>query len=671
MRVGVEVGGTFTDLVAFKDGGIIVAKAPSTPQSPDVGAFNVLAGTGVDLRHIGDLVHGSTVATNAILERKGARIALLVTKGARDVLYLQRHNRRDIYALNYRKPAPIVKRRDTYEICERIGADGVIIDDLDTQQASEVIDTCFSKGYDGFAICLLNAYANTGHEDRLRELIRHRSKDIPVTCSSQVMPIFREYERCSTTAMAAYVQPVISRYLQRFEQKLGEQGFTGRFSIMQSNGGRLPAEAMADNAITSLFSGPAAGVVGATRLAGRAGFTNLITLDMGGTSTDVCVVENGQPQLVSGTEVDGLPIRTPVIDIATVGAGGGSIIWLDDGGLLRVGPESAGADPGPAGYGRGGRQPTITDAHLVRGTVRSETFLEGQMPIDMDAARDAMAGIAEALNVSAEEAADAAVRVAESNIVRAIQQISTEKGKDPRDYVMVAFGGAGPMQAARIAEALGLERVLVPPHAGVLSALGLLASDFVRFASRTHRIVVTETNMPILQEVISTLASEIKDEFVRIGIQQPPKLSYALEMRYTTQAFEIPVLLDDELAERCCAKELAARFDQIHHSIFEFSEGELQDCEVVSIRVGGAAAPPPLPETLSRQIAADTVQEATIFEQGLSQKATVLRRGNSVSEGPAIVEDGTSTIFIPARWSGSIDPFGNLVLVYDGNAIPQ
>ena len=303
---------------------------------------------------------------------------------------------------------------------------------------------------------------------------------------------FREFERASTTLLSAYVQPVIDGYLHRFESKLAESGFTGRFTVMQSNGGRLPAAAMRQSAITALYSGPAAGVVGATRQAARSGFRDLITFDMGGTSTDVCLVQDGRPSLASESEIDGLPIRTPVLDIVSVGAGGGSIVWVDDGGMLRVGPQSAGADPGPACYGKGGTAPATTDAHIVIGTIRPGAFLGGRMSLDGDAARRAFEPLATRFDLSVEQAAASALQLADANIVRAIQLVSTERGRDPRDYALVPFGGAGPLHAARIAEELGIGTIVVPPNAGVISAYGLVASDYTKFDAVTRKMKLDE-----------------------------------------------------------------------------------------------------------------------------------------------------------------------------------
>ena len=398
---------------------------------------------------------------------------------------------------------------------------------------------------------------------------------------------FREYERASTTVLAAYVQPVVDRYLNAFEHTLAARGFTGRFSLMQSNGGRLPVRGMAGNAITALYSGPAAGVMGAIRQAGRSGHRDLITFDMGGTSTDVCLVRDGMPTLTSDAEIDGLPIRIPVLDIVTVGAGGGSIVWRDDGGMLRVGPRSAGAEPGPACYRRGGTEPTVTDAHLVRGTVLADTFLGGRMDIDCRLARDAFAGLATKLGRSVEQVADDAIRVAEHNIVRAIQLVSTERGRDPRDYVLVPFGGAGPLHAARVAEVLGIATIVVPPAAGVLSAFGLVASDFVRYESRTVRIPLDAADADArVRTQFAAMRGEAEAAFATLGLASGLRYTHTLEMRYVGQAFEVSVPLQEEEIARLDAALLRERFDRAHHRIFEFDDSRTNRAEIVSFRLG-------------------------------------------------------------------------------------
>ena len=397
-------------------------------------------------------------------------------------------------------------------------------------------------GYRAVAICLLNAYANPAHEKRLAALIAEALPGVLVTSSHQVAREFREFERASTTLLSAYVQPVIDGYLHRFESKLAESGFTGRFTVMQSNGGRLPASAMRQSAITALYSGPAAGVVGATRQAARSGFRDLITFDMGGTSTDVCLVQDGRPSLASESEIDGLPIRTPVLDIVSVGAGGGSIAWVDDGGMLRVGPQSAGADPGPACYGKGGSEPATTDAHIVIGTIRPGAFLGGaHEPRRRGRAARLRAAGGSASTLSIEQAAASALQLADANIVRAIQLVSTERGRDPRDYALVPFGGAGPLHAARIAEELGISTIVVPPNAGVISAYGLVASDYTKFDAVTRKMKLDEAAAKEAGSIFGEMRARLAAQFADMKLPGDLLYTHTLDMRFVGQAFEVGV----------------------------------------------------------------------------------------------------------------------------------
>ena len=566
MRVGIEVGGTFTDLVAIGPNGVTVTKVPSVPKRPDEGAFNALVASGIPIASIEDLAHGSTVATNAVLERKGFPTAFITTAGFRDILALQRHGRSRIYDLEYQKPKPVVERADSFEVGERLLADGGVLTALDMKDIERtLIPKLRDGGYQAVAICLLNAYVNPAHEQALRNVIAGALPELHVTISSDITREFREYERASTTTLSAYVQPVIDSYIARFSKKLDDGGFKGRFSVMQSNGGRLPAQAMHANAVNALLSGPAAGVIGAARQTGRSGYKNLITLDIGGTSTDVCVVRDGQPQLTTEFEIDGLPVRVPVLDINTIGAGGGSIVWVDDGGMLRVGPRSAGADPGPACYGRGGTTPTLTDAHVIRKTVRPEAFLGGRMMIDAQASARVFAPIAKQLHLNLEAAADAAVQLANANIVRAIQLISTERGHDPRDYVLVPFGGAGPLHAAHIAQELAIGTIVVPPSAGVISAYGLIASDFLQFESLTRRHVVDVEAGKFLRDIFSQMKARAVEKARALRARRKARSSISRPICASSgQAFEVPVTFTEKELAKLTSATIAKRFGEAH-----------------------------------------------------------------------------------------------------------
>ena len=668
MRVGIEVGGTFTDLVMSDGKNIKTAKVPSTPASPDEGAMLAIKAAGLKLDEISELIHGSTVATNAVLERKGGRVCFFVTQGTKDLLLIQRHDRRAIYDLQYQKPSPVVPRHHTYEINERIAADGKIVTDLDSEVTSNLVKNILEQeNFDSVAICFLHSYLNPIHERALSDIISALYPEMPITCSCDVAREFREYERASTTTLAAYVQPVVAGYISRFSEDLARRGFQGKFSIMQSNGGRMPAAAITKNAITALFSGPAAGVVGAIRGKGSTPYTDIITLDMGGTSTDVALVSNDQAELTPMTMIDGLPVKTPVVDIVTVGAGGGSIAWVDDGGLLRVGPQSAGATPGPACYGRGGKLPTVTDAHLVRGTLQADSFLGGKMSVDLAAASHVIGEIAKKFNVELAEMADNIIRVAEANIVRAIQQVSTERGSDPREFALVPYGGAGPLHAARVAEDLNIDTVVVPPNAGVLSASGLLLSDYVHYRSQTKRLLLNEKNLNSIKSNISSLTTEAKEYLMKLGIQTNKKIETSLEMRYVGQAFEVPVKLTETDVHNISLTLLQKRFTEAHHKIFEFSKPEGDPVEIISIRVGaGEKTPEFAVQHDNEDIDIDpNISKVDIVERGILSETTTLSRmdltGRTVS-GPVLVRDEGSTVYVPFGWQVRLDDFYNIVL---------
>lgn len=672
MRVGVEVGGTFTDLVAIGDGGIRVLKVPSTPHSPDEGAFNALVESGMPLDQVEDLAHGSTVATNAVLERKGFSTAFITTAGFRDILALQRHGRARIYDLEYHKPEPVVDRASSLEVRERILADGSVLEPLDEAAIDRDLIPQLRQGdFQAVGICLINAYVNPAHERALKAIIKRHLPQLHVALSSDVTREFREFERASTTTLSAYVQPVIDRYIQRFAERLKENGFKGRFSVMQSNGGRLPGEAMRENAVTALLSGPAAGVMGATRQAARSGYRNLITLDIGGTSTDVCVVSDGRPQLTNEFSIDGLPVRIPVLDINTVGAGGGSIIWVDEGGMLRVGPHSAGADPGPACYGRGGVQPTITDAHLVRQTIRPEAFLGGRMTIDEAAARRALEPIARHFGMSLEEAADSAVQVANANIVRAIQLISTERGHDPRDYVLVPYGGAGPLHAASVARDLGIRTVVVPPNSGVISAYGLLASDFVQFESLTRRVHVNAAAPSVVRSVHDEMRERALSRAKGMGLSDDPRLSFVADMRFVGQAFEVSVELDESELAALTPERLRELFGAAHQRVYFFGAALDKEVEIVSFRMG-LTAPlkeiPVLTESTEFDLPEREIEmfDARALRRGRLMSRSVLGRGTTIS-GPALLEDPTSTLLVPNGWTAERDESDNIILKWLGD----
>ncbi len=672
MKVGIEIGGTFTDLVCIDDRGVRLTKVPSTPGQPDTGVFNALSQAEIDPARLSDLAHGSTVATNAVLERKGARLALLVTEGFRDLLLLRRQDREELFDLFYRKPAPLVPRLDTLEVPERIVSDGGVVRALELESFLPQLRRFVAEGeYGAVAICLLNSFANPVHERALAEALQAHFPDLPVTCSVDVAREFREYERASTTTLAAYVQPVLDAYLRRIETQLEAGGFRGAFSMMQSNGGRVPAAAIRRNAATALLSGPAAGVTGAIRQTALSGYDDIITLDIGGTSADVALVQAGKPELTREARVDTLPVLMPMVDITTIGAGGGSLVWVDDGGLLRVGPRSAGADPGPACYGRGGTQPTLTDAHVVCGRIQPDAKLAGAMPLDAAASRAAFAPLAERLGMTVEAVADSAVQIAVANIVSAIRLVSTQRGRDPRDYVLVPYGGAGPLHAAAVAESLAIDTVVVPPNAGVLSAYGLLAADHSLYDSLTHRTRLDAAAPETVRDTLRDMLHGLSRRAEAIGLPAERHSDAVLEMRFVGQAFEIPVPLPMEDLEALTLESLLAAFAREHERIYRHGAvGPKKPIEIVSYRVGLHVPHGQVPSLADIVDDNFTVPESEvgIFDAGQARKARRMARsavGPGPVAGPLVLEDVTATVFVPASWTAGTDAAGNLILRRD------
>ncbi|HEY1853810.1 MAG TPA: hydantoinase/oxoprolinase family protein, partial [Solirubrobacterales bacterium] len=487
MLLGVDVGGTFTDAVLLDDESVHTAKVPTTPGSESEGVMAAVAAVleraGAEAGAIEVFAHGMTVGTNALLEERGARTALIATRGFGDLLEIGRQDRPHLYRLCAPKPAPLVARELRFEAAERTGPEGVIeaMEEGEPERLAALVE---ESGAESVAICLLFSYLDPGHEERLAAHLRKRLPGVHVSASHEVLPRFREYERCSTTAIDAYLSPLLGRYLGELGEAAAEAGLPEPL-VMQSSGGVAPAEDAARAGAWSVLSGPAGGAVGAGLLARAAGERDALGFDMGGTSCDVCVIEDGAVRRTDSRRIEGRVIQLPMVDVHTVGAGGGSIAWRDPGGALRVGPRSAGAQPGPACYGRGGAEPTVTDANLLLGNLAADSKLAGGVELDAEAAGRAVEALAEQLALGREETAAGILRVANQEMVRALRVVTVERGLDPRRFALLPFGGAGPMHAAAIAAELGIERILCPRASGVLSALGLCASDRRRDTART------------------------------------------------------------------------------------------------------------------------------------------------------------------------------------------
>ncbi len=661
-RVGIDVGGTFTDGVLEGAGRLVVAKVRTTPADLAQGfrdALTVLLErSGAGPGEIGYLVHGSTIAANAVVEGRTARIGLLTTEGFRDVLEIGTQMRPRLYDLRYPKPPPLVPRELRLEARERMGPGGEVLAPLDSATVEVAAGRFAAAGVEAVAVCFLHSFANARHERDARRLLARRLPDVPITLSSDVVPEYREYPRTTTTALNAALLPLAGRYVADLASRLARDGIDSPLHLMQSNGGLARAAAAARSPVSLLASGPAAGVIGAAGIAAVAGCRDVLTFDMGGTTADVALVVGGEPQLRFRGVVAGHDVSLPQLDVLSVGAGGGSIARVDRFGALLVGPESAGADPGPAAYGLGGDEATVTDAHVVLGTLDAGHFLGGRMTLDLRAARRAVERrVARPLGLTGEEAAGAMIRVADATMVRALRVVSVARGHDPRRFALVPFGGAGPMHACTIAEELGMRRIVVPRYPGVTSALGLLASD-VRYDLRQTWVRSTSRVRPAeLNRRLRALDREARELLAGAGTAGGrARVEFQLDMRYRGQAYELTVPL------RAASLDGAERaFRAAHRRAYGYGS-PVDEIEIVTLRARGVRG--------ARRSPVGDVLEAT-SARGRAQRRTVAGRSYRVYErgrldasipGPAIVEQEDSTIVVAGGWHLTTGPGGSLIL---------
>jgi N-methylhydantoinase A len=652
MLVGVDIGGTFTDLVLSADGVLKIHKLLSTPDDPSQAMLAGLAAIAGRLENVSQVAHGSTVATNAILERKGAHAALITTHGFRDLLAIGRQHRPSLYALQPQLPPPLIPREWCYEVPERLDHTGEVITPLDMRALDQVLDLFSVAGVESVAVCFLYSYLNPTHEQMVKQRILERRlfDEDQIALSSDVLPQFREYERASTVALEAYVRPVMAHYLSELQKAL-----PCPLRVMKSDGGVMSAQTVKRQAVQTALSGPAAGVIGAFHIAKLAGYKRVITLDMGGTSTDVALCP-GEPALRSEADIDGLPLRVRLLDIETVGAGGGSIARVDAGGVLRVGPESAGANPGPIAYGRGAADVTVTDAHVVLGRLDAAHFLGGAMPLNAAEAYKALHALGAEIGMSAETAAQGVLEVANVNIDRAIRRVSVARGYDPREFTLVAFGGAGPLHACAIAERLEIPRVLIPRYPGVLCAFGLLVADV---ALEYTRPVMVRANVSVigqLRAALGEIAKLAKEDLAREGIpEDATQLNSFLDMRYVGQAYELTVPFLPG------GQKVVERFHQAHERAYGHAMPQ-RAVEIVNLRlqaVGTVQKPEIKPEPLREISQAATVEvrtDGTVFYE-----RDTLHPGINFS-GPALVFQLDSTVYVPHGWTATVDGYRNLVL---------
>lgn len=675
-RLGVDTGGTFTDLCAFEEsaGDMIITKVPSTPSNPSLavteGIRRLIDKKEILPEELGFLIHGTTVATNALLEHKGAPTALLTTEGFEDVLHIGRQNRPRLYDFRAVRPAPVVPRNLRFGVPERILYTGEVLRPLDEEKTRETVEHIGRLGLRSVAVCLLHAYANPLHEQRVASILAESLPEAHVTVSSEVLPEFREYERTSTVCINAYVMPRVNDYVADLERQIKEMGIASDLYIMQSNGGVITARTARRMSARTVLSGPAGGALTGVFLSRVLGRPNLITIDMGGTSSDICLIEGGKPRLTTESEIGGYPIRLPMIDINTIGAGGGSIARIDAGGALRVGPESAGAEPGPVCYGRGGTEPTVTDANLVLGRLSPSGLVGGEMPLDLDrAARAIEEKIARPLGIGLLEAAQGILSVVNASMIRGIRRVSVERGHDPREFLLVPFGGAGPMHGVELAQALNMKEVVVPPHPGIASAVGMLSADVRHDYVQTHIAVSRRADPERIQSIYEDMEAQGREQLGKEGFTGPSVvLARSADMRYTRQSYELSVpVRAGPLTERDLAS-VSEAFHRLHEKAYGYAR-TTEAVEFVNLRIVALGKLPPFRAVRGRaghRKAPEPICAREVTFAGRPAHSPVYLR-DSLSEGseipgPAVIEQMDSTIVVLPGYQAAADGYGNLLI---------
>ncbi|MCL6558689.1 MAG: hydantoinase/oxoprolinase family protein [Firmicutes bacterium] len=671
-KLAVDTGGTFTDFCLMGDDGELwVFKEPSTPEDPSKA---VLAGIAKIIREkrirpgqISLFLHGTTVATNAILERRGARTALITTRGFKDVIFIGRQNRPHLYNFQAVRPEPLVSRDLVFEVNERILADGSVKKGLQDGEIDAVVEKVRAARAASVAICLLHSYINPFHELLLKNALEKRLPPLFLSVSSEILPEFREYERTSTTVINAAVGPLIGGYVGRLERDLSSAGVKRNLYIMQSNGGLITSAQAREQSARTVLSGPAGGVLAGVRLAEMTGYKNLITADMGGTSMDVCLIYEGEPRFTTEGTISGHPLRLPMLDIHTIGAGGGSVAWVDTGGALKVGPKSAGAVPGPACYGQGGQEPTVTDANLVLGRLSPEGFAGGRLLQPELAARCIGEKIARPLGLTLENAAEGIIKVVNANMVRAVRMVSVQRGYDPRDFTLVAFGGAGPLHAVELARELGIPRVLIPGYPGVTSAWGMLSADVRRDYLLTYIAELAPGVHVEINNRFDQMVRQGEEDLERGGFaREEMRFARHLDVRYKGQSYELTLPAPDEYFDQSGIENIIECFRDLHRQYYGYRRDNAT-VEVVALRlVAIGKLPETKPQSGVKGQAKTVAGRRRIYLSGEYLDVPAYTRGQMGTgwelEGPALISQDDSTILI---WPGDrlhLDRWGNIIV---------
>lgn len=676
LRVAVDIGGTFTDLVAYDEDGqeLITVKTPSTPPTFIEGVMNVLEKAQIKPEEIVIFKHGSTISTNAIIERRGAETGMVTTKGFRDVLAAGRANRPDLFNSNWDPSPPLVPRRHILEARERIDYEGTVIEELNEDDVREAARKFKLRGIECVAVAYINSFMRPDHERRTKEILLEELGDGAwVTTSSEVLPEIREFERTSTVAANAYLMPVMERYIDSLIDSLGKWGYDGEVYVTHSGGGVVTANAARTVPARICHSGPAGGVVGGLLVGKHAGFDNVITFDMGGTSADLALVHEGEPTLAPEWRVDwNIPILFPAIDLVAIGAGGGTIAWVDTGGSLRAGPQSAGADPGPACFGKGNEEPTITDAHLFLGRLNPETYLGGDMEIRPDLAEQAIEGLAGKLGLSAPQTASGILRIANANMTSATHLISVERGYDPRDFALVAGGGAGPLHAVEIAQELRIPQVIVPPTPGVTSALGILQVDLRHDLLAPVLQQVKDLDVKALNETFSELTSEATEVLEAEDIPDDRRsIELSVDARYYGQTPYMNMKLDKVPESQEEVDALVAQYRERYEAEFGYQLPEdVATVEIVNARVAAIGI---TDDVALAEVEAGSADDAKVGERSVYfdefedftdtpiYDRAKLGAGAEIT-GPAVIEQTDTTVLVPPEATATVDKFNNIVI---------
>lgn len=676
--IGIDTGGTFTDVMVIDpQGQVSIHKVPSTPTDPSQAIIQALRETGVPLDRIGRLVHGTTVNTNAMLTGRGARAALLTTRGFRDVLEIRRAHRladyANLYNLQQELPQPLVPRRWRREVNERVLWDGTVLRELPEGQIRTIAEELKQEGVEAIAIAFIFSYNHPEHELRTKQIVQEVLPDAFVTTSVETDAVFREYERTSTTVVNAYLGPHSGRYLTTLGERLRESGFRGEVQIMASNGGTFTIPAAVEKPVYTVLSGLAAGAIGGSLLSEMTGLPNLITFDMGGTSTDVCLIKDGEATLTTEGEIAHHALTIPTINVHTIGAGGGSVAWIDVGGALRVGPQSVGADPGPSCYGWGGDQAAVADANLALGYLNPDNFLGGRMSLQTEKARNAIARwVMEPLSLpSVVDAAYAVYMTVNANMAAAMRVVSVDRGYDPRDFYLAAFGGAGPLHAVALAEALDMKGVVVPLYPGIHSATGLLSADIQHDFRRSYLAPTGTADLAMVEEIYTQLEAEGRAQLEREGLALSDQhLQRLAEIRYIGQAHEVSVEMPSGSITTEVVAALKARFHQLHREMFAHaSEGAPTMFVTLAVRAVGRTTKPeftPIDEGGAEPPAPASCRQAYFATQGRMESTPVWKRsqlkaGNQIV-GPAIIEQMDTTTVVPPGYRVQVDRLGTLII---------